>query len=102
MAFLFLKSKLFRHVTKLIITVLTVQGFASTKWAGRCEWKEVEGVGKVLIDGAHNEPATLELRKYVDRAVTQVGATKVTVLQRFLKMFRFFGFWALPKEKTLT
>jgi folylpolyglutamate synthase/dihydrofolate synthase len=50
-------------------------GMKETRWPGRLDWikgtdttiiKEKFGLDSILVDGAHNPPATLALRKYVD------------------------------------
>lgn len=49
-------------------------GMKSTRWPGRLDWIEREeyplitkyNLDKVLVDGAHNLPATIALRKYTD------------------------------------
>ncbi|MEB3225295.1 MAG: folylpolyglutamate synthase/dihydrofolate synthase family protein [Synechococcus sp.] len=41
------------------------EGIAQTRWAGRIEWRQWRGQ-KILIDGAHNGVAAVELRKYAD------------------------------------
>lgn len=41
------------------------EGIAQTKWAGRIEWRQWQD-RQILIDGAHNGVAAVELRKYVD------------------------------------
>eukprot|EP01126_Amoeba_proteus_P040213 TRINITY_DN4279_c0_g1_i3.p1 TRINITY_DN4279_c0_g1~~TRINITY_DN4279_c0_g1_i3.p1 ORF type:complete len:231 (+),score=28.36 TRINITY_DN4279_c0_g1_i3:521-1213(+) len=43
------------------------KGFKSTIWPGRCEWKHCNGFGRILIDGAHNVPASMYLRSFVDK-----------------------------------
>ncbi|KAI7888476.1 Mur ligase [Mucor mucedo] len=50
-------------------------GMKDTRWPGRLEWitskenpliMEKYGLDKILVDGAHNAPATMALRKYID------------------------------------
>lgn len=44
-------------------------GMAATRWPGRLAWTTwtIDGVDRpLLIDGAHNEPAAIALRQYVD------------------------------------
>lgn len=50
-------------------------GMKETRWPGRLEWitskdnpliLEKYGLDKILVDGAHNAPATIALRKYID------------------------------------
>lgn len=42
-----------------------VRGMAQTQWLGRIQWTTWQG-HKILIDGAHNPPAAIALREYVD------------------------------------
>lgn len=42
------------------------EGFAQTRWPGRLHSIQIEG-RQVLVDGAHNQPAALALREYLDR-----------------------------------
>lgn len=48
-------------------------GMAATKWAGRLEWLQLAGAGRVLLDGAHNPHAAEALGGYVDAAVRPHG-----------------------------
>ncbi|KAJ3272549.1 hypothetical protein HK104_004453, partial [Borealophlyctis nickersoniae] len=41
-------------------------GLAAVRWPGRLEWMDVPKVGRMLVDGAHNEPAAQVLGKFVD------------------------------------
>jgi len=43
-----------------------INGMANTKWPGRNEWKIHSQCGSILIDGAHNDGGSTQLRKYVD------------------------------------
>ncbi len=42
-----------------------VRGMAQTQWLGRIQWTTWQG-HKILIDGAHNPPAAIALREYVE------------------------------------
>jgi dihydrofolate synthase / folylpolyglutamate synthase len=42
-----------------------VTGMANTQWLGRIQWTTWQEY-KLLIDGAHNPAAAIELRKYID------------------------------------
>ncbi|KAJ1950341.1 folylpolyglutamate synthase [Linderina pennispora] len=49
-------------------------GFQNVRWPGRLAWLRLQPAGDslahwLLADGAHNEPAAAELRKYVDTAL---------------------------------
>jgi dihydrofolate synthase/folylpolyglutamate synthase len=46
-----------------------IKGMGSTYWRGRLDWQLVPGIGKVLVDGAHNPDAAKLLRQYVDSQV---------------------------------
>eukprot|EP00439_Symbiodinium_sp_Y106_P080334 s501_g19.t1 len=48
-------------------------GMAATKWAGRLEWLQLAGAGRVLLDGAHNPHAAEALGGYVDSALRPHG-----------------------------
>lgn len=50
-------------------------GMAKTRWPGRLQWLDWQGY-KLLLDGAHNEPAARLLRLYLD----QQGLSPVTWL----------------------
>lgn len=50
-------------------------GMQKTRWPGRLEWitsndnpliLEKYGLDRILVDGAHNSPATIALREYID------------------------------------
>jgi dihydrofolate synthase/folylpolyglutamate synthase len=45
-------------------------GMANTQWQGRVQWQSFQGK-KLLIDGAHNPAAAIELRHYVDGVTTK-------------------------------
>lgn len=49
-----------------------VQGMAQTRWPGRLQWVQWQGKHPLLLDGAHNSAAALELRRYIDRLQTPV------------------------------
>jgi folylpolyglutamate synthase/dihydropteroate synthase len=45
------------------------RGMKDTKWPGRLDWIQLNdryGLDSILADGAHNPPATIALRNYVD------------------------------------
>ncbi len=49
-----------------------VTGMANTQWLGRIQWTTWLG-HKLLIDGAHNPAAAIELRKYIDTVKTPIS-----------------------------
>jgi dihydrofolate synthase / folylpolyglutamate synthase len=49
-----------------------VTGMATTQWLGRIQWTTWQG-HKLLIDGAHNPAAAIELRKYIDTLNTPIS-----------------------------
>ncbi|ORX72035.1 Mur ligase [Linderina pennispora] len=58
-----------------LLTDAAIQvGFQNVRWPGRLAWLRLRPAGDglahwLLADGAHNEPAAAELRKYVDTAL---------------------------------
>ncbi|KAI5958140.1 FOL3 [Candida margitis] len=70
---------------------LIVTGIENTYWPGRLESLNIPGVGEVLIDGAHNEDAAIELGKYIRASFPNqnitfiVGMTKGKKLGSILK-----------------
>ncbi|KAJ3045402.1 folylpolyglutamate synthase [Rhizophlyctis rosea] len=55
-----------------------VDGLEGVRWPGRLEWVDVGGVGKVLVDGAHNLQAAEALAEFVDLRREEVGGRSVT------------------------
>jgi dihydrofolate synthase / folylpolyglutamate synthase len=49
-----------------------VTGMANTRWLGRIQWLTWRS-HKLLIDGAHNPAAAIELRRYVDTLNTPIS-----------------------------
>jgi dihydrofolate synthase / folylpolyglutamate synthase len=49
-----------------------VTGMANTRWLGRIQWLTWR-LHKLLIDGAHNPAAAIELRRYVDTLNTPIS-----------------------------
>jgi folylpolyglutamate synthase/dihydrofolate synthase len=55
------------------------KGMANTRWPGRLDWVNTDSLStdssdklsfpKLLVDGAHNPPACLELRRYVNQTL---------------------------------
>ncbi|KAI9206049.1 Mur ligase [Polychytrium aggregatum] len=43
-----------------------IQGMSTVRWPGRLEWITAPAVGRMVIDGAHNAPAAIELRRFID------------------------------------
>ncbi|KAG5417916.1 FOL3 [Candida metapsilosis] len=68
-----------------------ISGIKNTYWPGRLETLKVPELGEVLVDGAHNEDAAIELGKYLkatfpDDSITFViGMTKGKNLSNLLK-----------------
>lgn len=71
------------------------KGMGDTRWPGRLDWVENNttlqsyGLDRILVDGAHNPPATKALRKYVDslnakRTVWIIGATAGKDIQEMM------------------
>ncbi|EGW30120.1 uncharacterized protein SPAPADRAFT_63736, partial [Spathaspora passalidarum NRRL Y-27907] len=46
---------------------IIIQGIKSTKWPGRLQSVVHPTIGEILVDGAHNESAAIELGKYINR-----------------------------------
>ncbi|GAB4211128.1 MAG: folylpolyglutamate synthase/dihydrofolate synthase family protein [Synechococcales cyanobacterium] len=42
------------------------EGLAQTHWPGRCQQREFNGT-RIWLDGAHNQPAAVSLRQFVDQ-----------------------------------
>ncbi|KAI8883847.1 FolC bifunctional protein [Backusella circina FSU 941] len=65
-------------VIKLTPDILA-KGMGQTRWPGRLDWVKVDetpklakyGLNRLLVDGAHNPPASLALRAYVDSLETK-------------------------------
>ncbi|KAG0175502.1 hypothetical protein DFQ28_000075 [Apophysomyces sp. BC1034] len=56
------------------------QGMAQTRWPGRLDWvahRSLDPLPEILVDGAHNPPATRALREYIDQVTTQRGLGRV-------------------------
>lgn len=74
-------------------------GMKQTKWPGRLDWVEKEAnpllanynLNKVLVDGAHNLPAAIALRHYIDsleeaeRVIWIMGSTEGKDIRDMLK-----------------
>lgn len=61
------------HALKLLVSFDDiVAGIKSTKWPGRLQWVEFKGLS-VLLDGAHNENAAVELGKYLESKIRPQG-----------------------------
>ncbi|KAI8644148.1 Mur ligase [Parasitella parasitica] len=57
-------------------------GMKETRWPGRLDWVTIGkyGLHQILVDGAHNPPATIALREYIDslaksRVIWIIGST---------------------------
>lgn len=74
------------------------EGMKGTRWPGRLDWIEKEAypllaqyhLSKVLVDGAHNLPAAIALRNYVDtlkaeRVIWIIGSTEGKDITDMLK-----------------
>ncbi|CAE7602551.1 FOL3, partial [Symbiodinium sp. CCMP2456] len=48
-------------------------GMAATKWAGRLEWLQLAGAGRVLLDGAHNPHAAATWIRLCDHTGAQLS-----------------------------
>ncbi|KND01811.1 FolC protein [Spizellomyces punctatus DAOM BR117] len=59
---------------KVPIDAIT-SGMSTVRWAGRLEWVDIPGLGRILIDGAHNPPAAEALADFVSnqRSKTKDG-----------------------------
>ncbi|KAI8805724.1 Mur ligase [Cladochytrium replicatum] len=54
-----------------------VSGIERTRWPGRLEWVHVpNSTHSVLVDGAHNADAAIELRRFVDLHVSRTPGAK--------------------------
>lgn len=53
------------------------EGMAKTHWPGRLQWLDYQGQ-RILIDGAHNQPAAVFLRQYLDQILEKRPETAVT------------------------
>ncbi|EPB93076.1 hypothetical protein HMPREF1544_00150 [Mucor circinelloides 1006PhL] len=71
-------------------------GMKETRWPGRLDWVndtallDNYGLKQILVDGAHNPPATIALRKYIDsldrkRVVWIIGSTAGKDLHEMMK-----------------
>jgi dihydrofolate synthase / folylpolyglutamate synthase len=58
--------KTLRHQGWVISNDAIQTGMANTRWPGRLQWMEWQGM-KLLIDGAHNPAAAKVLRQHLDR-----------------------------------
>ncbi|KAF9901887.1 hypothetical protein EC991_005589 [Linnemannia zychae] len=59
------------------------QGIRDTVWPGRLQWIDGESApqevkGRLLVDGAHNPPAAIALRTYIDQCVSELSSTSPT------------------------
>jgi len=70
-----------------------INGMFNVKWPGRNEWRVHPKCGPILIDGAHNDGSSTQLRKYVNSVLKQkqlqhvlwiFGATKGKDLRKVL------------------
>ncbi|MDG2991644.1 bifunctional folylpolyglutamate synthase/dihydrofolate synthase [Candidatus Synechococcus calcipolaris G9] len=66
-----------RHQGWEISDLAIQQGMAQTHWPGRLQWINYQGQ-RILIDGAHNEPAAVFLRQYLDQILAKRPETAVT------------------------
>ena len=71
-------------------------GMKETRWPGRLDWVndtkllDEYGLNQILVDGAHNPPATIALRKYIDsldksRVIWIIGSTAGKDLHEMMK-----------------
>lgn len=71
-------------------------GMKETRWPGRLDWVndtrllDAYGLSQILVDGAHNPPATIALRKYIDsldksRVIWIIGSTAGKDLHEMMK-----------------
>ncbi|KAI5950165.1 FOL3 [Candida jiufengensis] len=68
-----------------------IEGIKKTDWPGRLQYINVPNIHqKILLDGAHNESASIELSRYLDSNIPQpkifiIGITKGKNLKSILK-----------------
>ncbi|KAK9767771.1 folylpolyglutamate synthase [Basidiobolus ranarum] len=57
-------------------------GMKNTKWSARLDWIETKTkAGRILLDGAHNPPAAIALREYVQSYLTTTNSPQNTPIQ---------------------
>ncbi|RLV92499.1 Dihydrofolate synthetase [Spathaspora sp. JA1] len=70
-----------------------IQGIKSTKWPGRLQSVIHPTIGEILVDGAHNESAAIELGKYINETYDSsnkgviyiIGITKGKSAEKLLR-----------------
>ncbi|KAJ9065306.1 folylpolyglutamate synthase [Entomophthora muscae] len=71
----------------LIPTTAVSLGCSKTTWPGRLEWVEATGLGRILVDGAHNPAAAQALSDYLGNFI----ATQLSHVEGSFHVHWIFG-----------